>query len=449
MTDAHPKSEIPACAAGAVGRRNPKSRGELGPLRAGQRVAIIGGGPGGTCAALALLRMAKERGRTIEVTLFEPKDFGAHYNQCAGVLSPPIQDVLRRELDLTLPPSLLQRKIAGYVLYGEREVLDMAAQNDGEATYAVRRVQFDRFLLDLAGKAGVQVERSRVYDLEFGPRHVLLYSDGGSYSADVVVGAFGLDRTMGDALARQTGYRMPPFLETVVTKIHPAGLEHVPALLRDRIHAFLPRLPAIEFGALIPKGNHITIIIAGRRVSVADMEAFLDLPLTRRLLPADRVVEQYFKGTFPVGPAKQPYGNRYVTIGDAAGLVRPFKGKGITSAVLTGIRAARTMLEIGVSEEAFYHYYKSCADITRDLWYGRAIRHLARLTSKRLSLDPILQQARRDPRLQRALYLCVSAQDTYRNIVRSSVRPGLLAGCLGSLVVYYGSRALSRRTRVR
>ncbi|MEK6717885.1 MAG: FAD/NAD(P)-binding protein, partial [candidate division NC10 bacterium] len=178
-------------------------------------MAVIGGGPGGTCAALALVRMAKERDRAIEVILFEPKDFGAHYNQCAGVLSPPIQGVLRRELDLTLPPGLLQRKITGYVLYGEHETLDMPAGEDGEATYAVRRVQFDRFLLDAAEKAGVQVERSRVYDVEFGPRGVTLYSDGGSWEADVVVGAFGLDRTLGEALARQKGYRLPPFLETV------------------------------------------------------------------------------------------------------------------------------------------------------------------------------------------------------------------------------------------
>ncbi|MBI3084277.1 MAG: NAD(P)/FAD-dependent oxidoreductase [candidate division NC10 bacterium] len=428
-------------------RENPKS--EIRNPKLATRVAVIGGGPGGTCAALALVRMAKERGRAIEVILFEPKDFGAHYNQCAGVLSPPIQGVLRRELDLSLPPGLLQRKIAGYVLYGEHEVLDMPAGDDGEATHAVRRVQFDRFLLDAAEKAGVQVERSRVYELEFGPQRVILYSDGGSWGADVVVGAFGLDRTVGEALAGRTGYRLPPSLETVVTKIHPGGLEHVPALLQDRIHAFLPRLPAIEFGALIPKGNHITIIIAGRRVSVPDMQAFLDLPQVRRLLPQDRAIEHHFKGAFPVGPARRPYGDRYVTIGDAAGLVRPFKGKGITSAALTGIRAARTILDLGISEEAFRHYYAACADITRDLWYGRAIRHLARLTSKRLSLDPILQQAHRDPALRRALYLCVSAQDTYRNIVRESFHAGLLAGCLGSLAGWLGSQVLSPRSRRR
>ncbi|MBI4841065.1 MAG: hypothetical protein HY803_08325, partial [candidate division NC10 bacterium] len=78
-----------------------------------------------------------------------------------------------------------------------------------------------------------------------------------------------------------------------------------------------------------------------------------------------------------------------------------------------------------------------------------AIRHLARLTSKRLSLDPILQQAQRDPTLRRALYLCVSAQDTYRNIVHGSFRPRLLAGCLGSLAGWLGSRAVSPRSRRR
>ncbi len=420
------------------------SKFEIRNSKSPLRVAIIGGGPGGTCTALALVRMAKERGKTIEVTLFEPKDFGAHYNQCAGVLSPPIQGVLRHELDIILPPTMLQRKIAGYVLYGENEILDMPAQDDGEATYAVRRVQFDRFLLDAAEKAGVQVERSRVYDIEFSAQDVILYSDGGSWKADAVVGAFGLDRTVGEALARRTAYRMPPFLETVVTKIHPAGLERVPVLLDDRIHAFLPKLAAIEFGALIPKGNHITIIIAGHRVGVPDMEAFLDLPMVRRLLPNDRAIEHYFKGAFPVGPAGGPFGNRYVTIGDAAGLVRPFKGKGITSAALTGIRAARTIMNLGVSGEAFRHYYAECADITRDLWYGRAIRHLARLASKSLGLDPILQQAERDPVLRRALYLCVSAQDTYRNIIRASLRPSVVTGCLGSVARFIGSQRFKR-----
>lgn len=438
MPDAHSKFKV----------RNSKSPDGLGPLQSGQRVGIIGGGPGGTCAALGLIRMAKERSRVIQVILFEPKDFGAHYNQCAGVLSPPIQGVLRQELDLTLPPKLLQRKIAGYVLYGDHEILDMPAQDDGEATYAVRRVQFDRFLLEAAEKAGVQVERSRVYDIEFRPESVMLYSDGGSVEADVVVGAFGLDRTIGEALARRAAYRMPPFLETVVTKIHPGGLEHIPALLEDRIHAFLPRLPAIEFGALIPKGNHITIIIAGRRVTVSDMEAFLQVPQIERLLPRDRAVEHYYKGAFPVGPAGGPFGERYVTIGDAAGLVRPFKGKGITSAVLTGIRAASTILNIGVSEEAFRRYYAACADITQDFWYGRGIRYLARLLSKGLSLDPIIQHARRDPILQRALYLCVSAQDTYVNIVRSTLRPRVLAGCVCSMIRFLGSRALPGRSRL-
>ena len=417
-------------------------------LKSPARVAIIGGGPGGTCAALALVRLAKARGRPLDVILFEPKDFGAHYNQCAGVLSPPIQGMLRQELDLTVPAAILQRKIAGYTLYGEQEILDMPAQDHGEATYAVRRVQFDRFLLDAAEKAGVQVERSRVYDIEFRPESVMLYSDGGSVAADVVVGAFGLDRTIGEALARQTAYRMPPFLETVVTKIHPSGLEHIPALLEDRIHAFLPRLSAVEFGALIPKGNHITIIIAGRRVTVSDMEAFLRLPQVERLLPRDKAVEHYYKGAFPVGLARGPFGDRYVTIGDAAGLVRPFKGKGITSAAQTGIRAASTILDLGVSEQVFRHYYAACAEITHDIWYGRAIRFLARLVSKRLSLDPILQQARRDADLQRALYLCVSAQDTYRNIVHKSPRLRLLTGCIARLAGSLPSHMLRRSPRL-
>ena len=60
----------------------------------------------------------------------------------------------------------------------------------------------------------------------------------------------------------------------------------------------------------------------------------------------------YFKGRFPRSLAHNYYGDRYVMIGDAAGLVRAFKGKGVTTAVMTGIRAAETILNHGISHQA-------------------------------------------------------------------------------------------------
>jgi flavin-dependent dehydrogenase len=65
-------------------------------------------------------------------------------------------------------------------------------------------------------------------------------------------------------------------------------------------------------------------------------------------------------------------------VGDAAGLVRAFKGKGVTSAIQTGVRAAETILHHGISAAAFQSYRAANRDILADLPYGRAMCPLRR-----------------------------------------------------------------------
>ena len=45
------------------------------------------------------------------------------------------------------------------------------------------------------------------------------------------------------------------------------GAGYLPGLLDDRIHTMLPSLPRIAFGALIPKCDHITALVAAVRGS--------------------------------------------------------------------------------------------------------------------------------------------------------------------------------------
>ncbi len=88
---------------------------EMGPLPDGGRVVIIGGGPGGVGCALALQRMAGEAGRQVQITVLEGKQFRGerHHNLCAGVLSPPLPDLLQDRLGVAFPSHLGLGRVQG------------------------------------------------------------------------------------------------------------------------------------------------------------------------------------------------------------------------------------------------------------------------------------------------------------------------------------------------
>jgi flavin-dependent dehydrogenase len=399
----------------------------LGPLGSGQTVAIIGGGPAGSGCAIALKKFAGDRGLDLNVVVYEGKDFESspHYNQCVGVLSPPIEEILEKELGVPFPYHLTQREITGYVLHSDHQSLLLPGE--GESSICVRRVTFDSYLLNQARARGVEVVKSRVTDLEFRDDAVMVYSETDSRLVDVVVGAFGLDDGTAKVFERCTKYQQPRFLNSIVTKIHP-GMEVVQNY-EDCIHAFLPAEPEIEFGAVTPKRDHLTINVAGAEVTAQSLQNFMNMESVRAVLPPhstwDPEKVAYFKGRFPIRVAKGFYGNRYVVVGDAAGLLRPFKGKGVNTGILTGMRAARTMLDEGIGQQAFTVFHDKCHDITGDLPYGKAMRWLTVRLANWGILDPVLEVARDNPKLKRALFDSVSAHRTYKTIFRNFVDIGL------------------------
>jgi len=399
----------------------------LGPLQDGSRVVILGGGPGGVASAIALKREAQATGRDVEVVIVEGKQFVGeqHYNQCVGVLSPPVDVLLEKELGIPFPYHLQPRIITGYVLHaGRRQII---LDGTSEPSVSLRRVQFDAYMLDAAHEGGATLWHARATDIEFHADRVVIYTENLPLEADVVIGAFGLDEGSAAIFSRAVGYRPPPTLSSIVTKYHPgeAGMTK----FGSRIHAFLPSSPRIEFGGVTPKGNHLTINIAGDSVDTALMNDFLAFPETHRALPdfenAGRFNSndlRYFKGRFPRGLARHFVGDRFVMVGDAAGLVRAFKGKGVTSAIQTGIRAAQVILRDGISKSAFQScYYSANADILSDLPYGQAMRHFTILAARLGMMDIILQAAEHNLDLCRALFNAVSAHRSYREVLQDGL----------------------------
>jgi flavin-dependent dehydrogenase len=405
-------------------------QGSLGPLADGATAAVIGGGPAGCSVALKLLRMARESGKRFNVKLFEPKSYGVHYNQCLGVLSPPVLDILHDEFGLKLPGEMIQRRIAGYILRSGRE--QIVLEEGEEDTVAVRRVELDNYLLEASREAGAEVIRSRVTALELGDGGVTVFSEGEYTPAQVVFGCFGLDAGMAAGLRRQSFYRPPSSIETLVTKYDCP--DELIERFNNMIQAYLPRIEGVEFAAITPKAKHASVVLAGKRIDLGHLDDFLRLPEVREFLPGDFKVSQVYKGAFPGSPARNYYQDRFAAVGDAAGMIRPFKGKGINSAIITGIIAARTAVETGISRGAFRRYEKECAFITRDYPYGRFVRFAAKLISKKLSMGPVIRFAKENEKFRWALTKSVSGGATYREIVLRCLRPGIALGLLGAFL---------------
>jgi flavin-dependent dehydrogenase len=395
-------------------------------------VIILGGGPAGSACGLALLRLARRMDRPVRITILEGKQFAGeqHHNQCVGVLSPPLPELMQDELGLPFPADLTRALISGYILHGDRVQLQL--DGDEQPSVALRRVQFDGYMLESVKQRGVQVLPARGTNIEFHPDRVIVYTENVPVEGDVLVGAFGMDEGSAAIFSRQTKYEPPQALSSVVTKYHP-GAE---AMMQfgQRIHAFLPKHPRIEFGGITPKDNHLTINISGRDVDAPLMSDFLEQPVVRSVLPnfeQARTLDphdlRYFKGRFPSSLARNYYGDRFVIIGDAAGLVRSFKGKGVTTAVQTGIRAAETILKAGFTQAAFHdHYRRWNQDLIGDVSYGQAMRLIVIALARSGLMDPLLRAARHETRLRHAFFGAVSGHEAYRTVWANSLAPASL-----------------------
>jgi flavin-dependent dehydrogenase len=397
----------------------------MGPLRDGQTVAIVGAGPAGASCAIALKHLAAQRKMTIKVLIYESKDFQeeSQCNQCAGLLSPPIAEVLEDRLGIPFPYDLVQRRTHDYLLVGGEETIRLAGRA-GES-FALRRIQFDRYLLRQAILAGAEWVRSKVQDVQIHSAGVRIVSEEGSRTADAVVGAFGLDEATARAFRRTTGYAPPPCIQTLVTKLHPppeqmAGYGHT-------VYTFLPPIRNVEFAAVIPKGNHLTIVEAGKKLTGRAMDQLLAWRPLQEIVPVGQCREQpptYYQGSFPTALGRRIYGDRYVMIGDASGLVRPFKGKGVTTACITGHLAAKTMMDRGISHQALDGFQRQCQELVEDIFFGRLVRLMVGVIHGSGTVDEIIRQARSDEGIRDAMYCCVSGEGAYKTMLARTASVG-------------------------
>jgi flavin-dependent dehydrogenase len=315
-------------------------------------VAVIGGGPAGSLAALHLLRFASRLAIPLSVTIFERKDFGrrgpAGCNKCAGIISSRVMQGLA-ELGLQIPEHLVLARLEGYTLHIAGHAIEVTRPDPTRTILSVYRgggplrgdlppsVSFDGWLLTEAQAAGAAVVTANVRRISAGPL-VDVETDRGHDSFDLVILAIGVNAR---PPALEGLNYIPPRTETMAQDELGLQLPLTPAQ-RRQAHVYVGDQPGLIFGALIPKGDYLNLSLLGHHFVGDPIKAFLARADCAWLGEAKATGLCGCRPQIAVSPSQHPFSERFVAVGDAA-VTRLYKD-GIGSALMTARRAAWTAL---------------------------------------------------------------------------------------------------------
>ena len=299
-------------------------------------VIVAGGGPGGSTAAWRLARAGKK------VLVLDAQKF-PRVKLCAGWVTRRVMADL--ELDPSSYPHTLQPFEAVYVSCGG--ALQETRWKE-PASYGIIRKEFDTFLLRRAEAAGAEVrEGVRVKSLEEGREGVRVRADQ-AYEAKAVVGAGGhtcpVARKFGGVRAS----------ESVVLTQESETRVGEEVLRRTAPHYGLPELFAEPdfrgYAWYFTKGDFLNIGVGciGRRPGVHErLEALMVMLCQSGRVPADLKFTPFKGHAYSVRrrAVRRVAGERFLLVGDSAGLARDVSGEGIGPAVRSAAVAAEVLAE--------------------------------------------------------------------------------------------------------
>jgi len=390
-----------------------KSKKDARPifLENGSRVAVVGGGPSGSLFSYFLLSMAKQIDLKISVDIYEPRDFNVSgplgCNMCGGVLYESLVQSLAME-GINLPTTVVQRGMEYNMLHLDSgNVLIRTPQREKRIAATFRGIgprgmlevkggSLDQYLLEAALDQGAQHIQSRVEEVRWTP----MPDTGNSTDKRIEVKAHGREFCFYDFVAITAGVNtallkqfvgmdfgyQPPRTTKLVVREYFLGEETVSRAFGPVFHAFLLDIPGLDYGAIIPKGDYLTICLLSshKELHADSMELFFNNPAVKRVLPLDFSQNNIACLCGPrinIQGSRQPYGDRIVFIGDS-GVSRLYKD-GIGAAYRTAKMAAGTAIFHGISASAFKNYYLPfCRKMEWDNQTGKFLFKVAGLVPK-------------------------------------------------------------------
>jgi flavin-dependent dehydrogenase len=371
----------------------------------GSRVGVIGGGPAGSFFSYHLLDMAHRMGKDLHLDIFEPRVFDAPgpagCNMCGGIISESLVQNLAAD-GIRLPAHIVQRGLESYTLHLDvgqvridtpRPEKGIAAVYRGAGPRGLERTtssSFDGFLLDLAIQKGAQLVRERVQDMALESGRPRVWGGKTWREYDLVAVAVGVNSA---ALRRLPqlgiGYEPPRTTRAFISEFY-LGQDVIGQYLGSSMHVFLLNIPRLEFAAIIPKGDYVTVCLLGEGIDDRMIRSFLQSPQVRACFPPELALEQTACHCSPhinVLGVTRPYADRVLFIGDCA-VTRLYKD-GIGAAYRTSKSAARAALQGIAASDFEKQYWPACQAISADNEAGKVLFAI----SRRMQKMPFAQRA--------------------------------------------------------
>ena len=337
-------------------------------------VVVAGGGP---CGCFTAFNLAK---RGVQVTVFEEhREIGAP-SHCAGHLS--IRGLERLGLQ-NLPSQIVENKYRGAVFHSPSNK-QFRIRFSSPVTCSVNRMLFDRYVADMAEKAGASVSRNaRVESLIVSDDHVrgvAVKRDRGGTAEDVLAKLVVDAEGIGSRLLRQAGLQAPNramIVNAIETEVD--GFEDGEP---DMVEVFLGRQYAPGFyGWLMPRADGKAKL--GLATNSGNPERFLQRlmmkhPTVAPRLRKARILSKSFHPITLGGPASKTCANGFLAVGDAASQVKPTTGGGVifgmTCSKIAAQFAHEALRKNDVSSGFLAEYQKEC----QRLW-GFDIRFMLKI----------------------------------------------------------------------
>jgi len=263
---------------------------------------------------------------------------------------------------------------------------------------------------------------------------------------DLVVGAVGLNKKSLELFESICPSFKPP--ETTKTYISEFKMEpeEIDRLFGNSMHVFLLNLPNIKFGALIPKGKYVTLVLLGSNIDKEIASGFVKSKTVRKLFPDDIELDNITPckcfPTINVKGAKMAFDDRVVLVGDSASS-KLYKN-GIGAAYITGKAAANTAVFNGISADAFRKYYQPvCTELDRDNLLGKFIFFVTGFIQKSAILKGAMlgmviseqKKENRKRRMSSVLWDTFTGSAPYSDIFLRCLNPLLIISLIGNIII--------------